>query len=212
MGEDTPVSHGAFRWLRRASQLLLAGIAAYGVVTGNTGLLVNACVSLLVTFVPELVEREYDASIAPPVALWIAVAALLHAAGFLGFYRTVPWYDQLAHGVSAALVAGVGYAVSSGLDSSSRHVSFPPEFRAVFVLVFTLAFGVLWEIAEFGAGGLAQFLGAKKVLVQYGMDDIVYDLVFDAAGALVVALGGTRYFRGLAVTLAGRLGVFRDRS
>lgn len=87
--------------------------------------------------------------------------------------------------LSASVVAGAGYAVVVAVDRASDRTTLPPEFRFV-VLVFVMAIGVLWEIIEFGAELLASAVGAK-VLVQYGLGDIVNDLVFNLVGGLVVA-------------------------
>jgi hypothetical protein len=74
------------------------------------------------------------------------------------------------------------------------------------VLVFVLAFGVLWEILEFATGGVASIVGGEPVLAQYGTRDIVLDLVFNTVGAVLVATLGTDRLgdvaRGLAQALA----------
>lgn len=205
------VSADTLRRLRRGVQVAVAGIIAYAVVSVDVGLAINAGLALVTTFLPEILRRRYDVSVGNALALSIAVAGLLHAVGALGPYKTIPWFDQVAHAVSASLVAGAGYAIVIALDRSSAGVDFPSEFRAAFILIFTLAFGVLWEIAEFTTGGVASLVGGATVLAQYGMDDIVLDLVFDAAGAVLVAVWGTDFFRGLAHSLVGRVGLLRDR-
>lgn len=197
--------------VRRGMQLALVAVTVYAGVTTQFGLLANAGVSLLVTLLPEAIERRSDHSVGSGLALWISTAAFLHAVGALGPYQSIPWYDQVAHTVSATLVAGAGYAVVDALDRSSADVEFPAEFRFLFILVFVLAFGVLWEIAEFASGGLASLIGGEAVLAQYGMDDIVLDLLFNGIGALLVALWGTGYFDALTGALTGHLDVLRRR-
>jgi len=115
---------------------------------------------------------------------------LLHAVGTLGPYERFGWYDSVTHTVSATLVAGVGYAVVDALDQSAESVDVPGEFRFLFILIFVLAFGVLWEISEFASAGLASIVGGEPVLAQYGTSDIVFDLLYNAFGALLVALWG----------------------
>jgi uncharacterized membrane protein len=99
--------------------------------------------------------------------------------------------------VSAALLAGVGYAILVALDRRSERNQFPATFRFVFTATLIMAVGVGWEILEFGAGTVATLLGADEVLVQYGTDDIVFDLAFNTLAAVIVALWGTGYFTGL---------------
>ncbi|NHN46061.1 hypothetical protein G9464_00420 [Halostella sp. JP-L12] len=197
-------------WLAvRAMQVLLVGVAGYAIVTFDLGLLANAVLPLLVTLTPEFVEWRYDHTMSPGLGLWIAAAAFLHTVGALGPYRWIGWYDQVTHTLSATLVAGVGYALVEALDESSSAVDFPPKFRFVFIVLFVVAFGVVWEIAEFASGGLASLFGGQAVLAQYGMRDIVLDLVFNGLGAVAVALWGTGYFDGVATVLSrGVAGVF----
>ena len=185
--------------LARGLQILLFGLIGYGAVLGNGGLLVNGILAVPIVFLPDLLEWRYDHHVDSRVSVWITVAAVVHTAGFLGPYSAQSgvwrWYDQAAHAISASFIAGVGYAVVVAIDRSSTRIDFPDEFRFVFTVCFILAVGVAWEIVEFAAGGLAAMLGNEAALVQYGLDDIVYDLLFNTLAAAAVALFGTHYFR-----------------
>ena len=203
-------------WLAvRAMQALLVAITAYGLVTLDLALAVNGFLPLLVSLVPAAVARRYGHSLGVGLELWVSVAAFLHAVGALGPYESVAGYDVVTHTLTATLVAGVAYAVVVALDESSSAVRFPPEFRFLFILVFVLAFGVLWEIGEFAAGGAARMLGGDEILTQYGMRDTALDLVFDGVGGLIVALWGTGHFRRVATlfseSVAGAFGRQEDR-
>ncbi|PSQ09038.1 hypothetical protein BRC95_01945 [Halobacteriales archaeon QS_5_68_33] len=193
----------------RALQAVLLALVGYGLVTGTVGLAVNAVLSLAVTFVPAGLERRYDHEVDPRLSLWIAVAATVHAVGFLGPYDAqtglLAWYDQVAHMISAGFVAGVGYVLLEALDKGSDRVRFPEEFRLAFVVVFILAFGVLWEIAEFAGGAVGKTVTGQEVLIQYGIVDIVSDLVFNTIAAVAVALWGTGYFDDIGAIATGRL-------
>ena len=166
-----------------------------GVVTLNVSVVVNATIGLAVTFLPALLRRDFSLHLSPGVTLWVALAVLLHTIGMAGPYRTVWWYDNLTHGISAALVAGVGYATVSALDEHRSDLDLPGPFLAVFILLLTLAFGVLWEVLEFAAREAAYALDLDPVLVQYGISDTMLDLVFDAVGAVLVAAFGSRHLR-----------------
>jgi hypothetical protein len=66
----------------------------------------------------------------------------------------------------------------------------------VYILLFTLAAGVFWELLEWVGRDLAQRVGVEPVLVVYGLDDTMLDLAFDVVGGVVAALvGGTRLRR-----------------
>jgi len=174
------------RLLVRLLQVGLAGIVVYGLYRGEVGVAVNGLVSLGVTFLPALLRRDAGISLDTGHVLWISIAVFVHAVGILGPYQNLPWYDSVAHALSASIVAGAGYATVKAIDRNSERTNLPPELQFAFILIFVMAFGVLWEIVEFGAELLAGLVGAK-VLVQYGLDDIVLDLVFNQVGAVVVA-------------------------
>ncbi|WP_114575593.1 hypothetical protein [Saliphagus sp. LR7] len=190
----------------RLIQGALGLIVGYALVTVDFGLVVNAGIPLALTFLPALIRREFDHEMGAPLALWIALASFFHAVGALGPYQTFGWYDSMTHTVSATLVAGVGYAVVDALDRSADSVELPGEFRFVFILVFVLAFGVLWEIGEFASAGLATVVGGEPVLAQYGTSDIVFDLLYNTVGALLIALWGTGYFDGVATLVSRGVG------
>ena len=210
--DATGLTDSSLWYVVRAMQLGLVGIATYGIVDLNVALTVNALLSLSVTLAPEFVRWRYDHTMDASLALWISTAAFLHSIGALGPYENVPGYDIITHTLTATLVAGVGYAVVAALDESSGAVEFPPKFRFLFIVIFVLAFGVVWEIAEFAAGGVGALLGGEEVLTQYGMRDTVLDLVFDGLGAVAVALWGTGAFDGVATVFSrGVAGVFGRR-
>jgi len=207
--DATGLTDSSLWYVVRAMQLGLIGIATYGLVTVDLALTVNALLSLSVTLAPEFVKWRYGHTMDASLALWISTAAFLHSIGALGPYESVPGYDIITHTLTATLVAGVGYALVEALDESSDAVDFPSEFRFLFIVVFVLAFGVVWEIAEFAAGGVGTLLGGQEVLTQYGMRDTVLDFVFDGLGAVAVALWGTGAFDGVATVLSrGVAGVF----
>jgi flagellar biosynthesis protein FliQ len=182
----------------RVMQLGLVGTVLYGLLTVDLALTVNGFLSLLVTLTPEFVKWRYGHTMDASLGLWIGTAAFLHSIGALGPYKNVPGYDIITHTLTATLVAGLAYAIVQALDQSSDAVEFPPSFRFLFIVIFVLAFGVIWEIAEFAAGGVGTLIGGQEVLTQYGMRDTVLDLVFDGLGSVVVALWGTGYFDGVA--------------
>ncbi|MGA9402603.1 hypothetical protein [Haladaptatus sp.] len=196
--------------LVRYLQFAIASVAFVGLVTRNVGVLINGSFALGVTFLPGVLKRDYRLSLSPTLTLWITVAVCLHAIGMLGLYDEVWWWDHLTHLLSATLVAGVGYATARAFDEHSDAVYFPPRFMFVYVLLFTLAAGVIWEVLEFTTRASAGFIGVKPVLIQYGLSDTIVDLIFDAAGAVLVALFGTTLLAETVETLRTRLSREKD--
>lgn len=204
--ERVGVDEVYLRLLVRLLQVALLGITLVGLVRFNWTLVINAGVSLGVTFLPGILDRDFRVPMDAGLTLWITTAVFLHAVGALGPYQWFGWYDSVTHTLSATIVAGAGYASARALAEHDDALEIPPEFMFVFILVFVLAFGVLWEILEFASGGVASIVGGEAVLAQYGVRDIVLDLVFNTVGALLVATLGTEPLRGVARALARSLG------
>jgi hypothetical protein len=190
----------------------LVGMLFIGLDRGDTGVIVNTAVALAVTQLPPVLERNYRIQMDAGLTLWITSAVFLHALGTVGlpgselsFYRSVWWWDHLTHALSSSVVAGVGYATARALDVHSERIYLPPQFMFVFILLFVLAFGVFWEVIEFAIGLLAEVAGTRTVLTQYGLEDTMLDLIFDAIGAVVVAVWGTAHLTGLVETIRRRL-------
>jgi len=190
----------------------LVGMLFIGVERGNVGIVVNTAVALLVTQLPPIMERDYDVPMDPAITLWITGAVFLHALGTVGlpgrtesFYRSVWWWDHVTHALSSSVVSAVGYATTRALDQHSDKIHFLPKFTFVLVLLFVVAFGVFWEVIEFGVGGLASLTGSATVLTQYGLGDTMLDLVFDVIGGVIVAVWGTAYLTDITGAIAERM-------
>ncbi|QSW98877.1 hypothetical protein [Haloterrigena alkaliphila] len=199
------------RQLTHLMEIGLIGMLFVGIERGNGGIVINTGVALLVTQLPPLLERDYEIPMDPRLTLWITTAVFLHAFGTVGLpgatvtlYSQVWWWDHMTHALSASLVAGVGYATVRALHEHADGIYFPRRFVAVFILLFVLAFGVLWEVLEFAIALAADALGMNPVLTQYGLADTMLDFVFNSIGGLIVALWGGAYLTGVS-------GAIRDR-
>jgi len=199
----------------RAMQVLMVMFLGIGIERGSTGLIVNGLVALGVTFLPAALEREYDLPMDAGLTLWITTAVFLHALGVAGvpgltgnLYADgspIPFWDHITHALSASVVAAVGYTVARAIDEHTEDVFLPSRFMFVFILVFVAAFGVFWEVLEFAIGGAATVLGSGSVLTQYGLEDTIYDLVFDLVGAVIVAVWGTAHLTDVAGAVTERI-------
>ncbi|MDG5777744.1 hypothetical protein VB773_13770 [Haloarculaceae archaeon H-GB2-1] len=181
-------------------EVTMVGLFFIGLDRGNTGIIVNTAIGIAVAQLPPLLERDYGITMDPGLTLWLTSAVFLHALGTVGvpgstvnFYRSVWWWDHLTHALSSSVVAGAGYATTRALDRHSESIYLPPKFMFVFLLMFVMAFGVFWEVIEFSLTLAAEAFGSDAVLTQYGLGDTMLDLVFDAAGATVVAIWGTAH-------------------
>ncbi|WP_058825917.1 hypothetical protein [Haloferax sp. Q22] len=175
----------------RAIQAIIVCIFLVGLYTRNLSVVVNAVLALAATFLPAVLRRDWQIRLHPLLGLWLALAVLLHAIGMLGPYHSIDWWDHVTHTLSATVVAAVGYVTARAVDEYTETVYLPDRFMFVYILLFTLAAGVFWEVLEFGARLAADAVGSEAVLVQYGLGDTIVDLVFDTVGAVLVALFGT---------------------
>lgn len=201
-------------WYRLSVRVMQAGmglLVVYAILERRWTLVVNSAVPLAATFLPAVLRRERGYAMDPFVVLWVTLASALHAAGAVWFYGTVGWYDSLTHSISAALVATIGYATARAAERHIRGVTFTDRFRVVFVLLFVLGAGVLWELLEFASGGLAALVGGEALLAQHGADDIAKDLLFDGLAGLVVAVATSGRFDGLVRALTGPVEAVLDR-
>jgi hypothetical protein len=189
--------------LSRSMQILLAIIVLIGLYAGNTGVIVNGLVGIFVTFLPAFLEKKHDLVMDPALVLWITSAVFLHAVGTVAlpgsqsFYRSLWWWDHMTHMLSSSIVAAGGYAAVRALDEHHDDIYLPRKFMFVFIFIFVLAFGVIWELLEFGISGLADMLGSETVLTQYGLEDTMKDIMFNTAGGMLVAFFGEIYLLGI---------------
>ncbi|WP_049898932.1 hypothetical protein [Halococcus agarilyticus] len=189
----------------RAMQVAIGLILVVGLLTRNASVIVNAALALGATFLPALLARDYRIPLDAGLTLWITSALFLHTLGMLGLYDDLWWWDHVTHTLSATIVAAVGYVTARAIDVHREDVYLPPRFLGVFVLIFTLAFGVFWEVLEFVSRIASAALGLDPVLVQYGLDDSLLDLVFDTVGAVLVAAFGTGAVSEVVDALVARL-------
>ncbi|PCR89492.1 hypothetical protein [Natrinema ejinorense] len=197
LGDALGLTDARERRLVRGLQLGLVALLGYGVVTFQFGISGTAGFALGITLLPAWLRREYGYSMDAGLVLWTTTAVILHTMGSLWLYEAYQWYDEIAHTVSASVIAGLGYAAFRAFELHTDEMNVPSTFRSVFIVVFVLAIGVIWEVLEFALGG--------TVVTVYGIDDIVTDFVFNAVGAVIVAIWGTGYVSELVEFFRRRL-------
>lgn len=204
MAIEWPLSDARKRTLSRGSQLGVVVVIAVGLVEGNISVVINGIGALAVTFLPAILRRDYRITLSPGLTLWLSLAVLLHAIGILGPYHNIWWWDHVTHTLSATVIAGLGYSTARAIDLYSDEIYLPPRFLFVYILLFALAFGVGWEVIEFGAREIGEVMGYGPLLVQYGLEDTILDLIFDLIGGVLVASFGTPAFAHVVDSLVDR--------
>ncbi len=192
----------------RVMQACLLIMMFVGIYLKDTHVVLNAIIVLGITFVPIVLTHKYYISLDPSLALWITLAVFLHTLGTVSFYETVARWDNLTHALSASVIAAAGYVVIRAIDIYTDDLYIPPRFMFVFILLFVLAAGVIWEILEFLTDEMVAKFEMDAFLTQHGIDDTMRDMFFDLLGALVVAAWGTAYLSDISYRLARRIETF----
>jgi hypothetical protein len=176
------------RLMSRLMQAGMVGVALAGIVTDNLAWVPAAVVSLLVSLIPSLLRRDLNLVLPLELNFWIVLALFLHVVGgFSGFYDNVPGWDHLTHAMSASLIGALGFVVIVSVDKYVESIHLPRQFLGFFIVMFTMAMGVLWEIMEFANDSIA------GTHLQYGLTDTMLDLLFDGFAAFVVGIAGAHY-------------------
>lgn len=162
---------------------------------------INSVVAVAVVAVPFVLPAVAGPGAPTTLALWLAVAALLHAVGMLGPYDSVRWWDTVTHFVSASFVAALWYAGALVGD-----VPWP----AVTAVLLTFVAGLWWELLELVARELGEALEIEPVLVHYGRRDTLVDLAVDVVGAVAVVVLDVRAFVPVVDRLLGPSSRFLD--
>lgn len=96
----------------------------------------------------------------------------------------------MTYTISATLIASIGYVVLHAFECHSAEIDVPSDVQVVFIIIFVLAFGVIWEMFEFTSVGLVRVIDVRPPVTVYGIDDIVTDMTFNTVGAVIVAIWG----------------------
>ena len=178
------------RRMSRLMQVILVGLLIFGVITLEPKVIINSSLALVITFLPALLERNYRLPLDPWLALWVTAAVFLHTLGSSGLYGYFGWWDHLTHALSASLIAGIGYITVRAIELHSDEIHLPGRFIFAYIIIFVIAFGVIWELFEFGLDIAADETGLTMPLAQHGLDDTVIDLMFNTLGAVIAAVFG----------------------
>lgn len=179
--------------MKLASRAMQAGMVAVivaGVATGNLTWVPGAVASLVISEIPSLLRRDLRLVLPVELNLWIVLALFLHVVGgFSGFYDNLPGWDHLTHVMSSSLIAALGFVAVVAVDKYAESIYLPGSFLAFFIVMFTMAMGVSWELMEYVVDE------ATGSSMQYSLSDTMTDLLFDALAGIVVAAYGTYYLR-----------------
>lgn len=148
---------------------------------------------LVVTLFPVFFRRALDVFIPPEIEVLavLFVFASLFLGEVRGYYVRFWWWDAVLHAASGFLLGILGFLLVYVMNEKEEiGLEMKPGFVALFTFVFAVALGALWEIFEFAMDSVFGLNMQKSGLV-----DTMWDLIVDAAGALVISVLGYGYLR-----------------
>lgn len=174
--------------LARVMQFVLIGIFIYLIFKGNL-LFILAGGAVIVSFLPAILQRSYKVNLPWGLEALIAISLLLDIAGSaFGIYHRTVGYDWFAHFFGIGIIGILAFMIVSSLDFIGE-VKLSIRMIGFFTLVFALAVGALYEMAEYLWDTLL------RTNAQISLDNTMQDLFFDLLGGGAVALFGMAYLK-----------------
>jgi hypothetical protein len=170
-------------------EIIFIGFALQAVVIHDTTRFYVVLVSMIILLVPILFERWSSIRLPFGIKSAIAMALFLHMAGGINrwYWKYMPYYDKLAHVVSALALGLLIFAFFLVLDSWEIHVRPSRILAWIFVLVFL--FGLSWEISEYYIDVLV------KSSYNNGVMDSILDSISNVIGALFAMMIARYYMK-----------------
>jgi hypothetical protein len=170
--------------------LAMAWIVPVELLKGNYPLALMAGIATLVSLLPAALRRSFHIVLPWELELLVVLQIYLHAfwGAWLEMYRVLPFWDKSLHLQGTLLVSLMGFLCVYALHLSGR-LRLSGPFIALFTVVFGNALGVWWEILEFATD---QILSQTT---QSGLNDTMWDLIYNLGGSLLAAGMGWLYIR-----------------
>jgi hypothetical protein len=177
----------ALSWLMK---FILMGLLPYEIYVGDYLFAMATLLAIVLSFVPSMVERNYQIHLPFELDFLITLALFLHT--FLGevlmFYERVWLWDKALHLYGTGVTSMLAFMIVYTLHYTGKlRLTIP--FIGFFTVIFALAVGSLWEMAEFSV----DYIFVKTT--QKGLDDTMWDLIYDLIGGLMIAVLGMVYVR-----------------
>lgn len=177
-------------WAMKSSIL---GVVFYALFyKGDVPLALLALAAFGITLTPTILSRNYRITLPLYLDFLIALALMLDIVFGEGarFYDWVTGWDWMTHFIGTFVIAMFAFSMVYTFHYTGKlRLSLP--FIAFFTMMASLAVGALWEIAEFAV----DHFGYNS---QKGLNNTMWDLIFDAVGGFAVAVLGVLYIRYLA--------------
>ncbi|MCF7846150.1 MAG: hypothetical protein K9L85_02840 [Candidatus Peribacteraceae bacterium] len=176
-------------------KIFMLASAVYFLIVGNLPFGLFSFMALFVSLLPAIVNRSYDTNLPWTLDFFLTLWLACSVVGEIGFYQKFWWWDVLLHFGGTAVLVYLAFVLVFALNFTKKiRLSIPLIGFATFLV--GVAFGAIWEIAEFYAwrltGNDALAMGIPPDF-RAGLFDTFSDLQLDAAGSFLIALIGMKY-------------------
>lgn len=163
---------------------------------------------LLVLKLPDIMRIRLKVEL--PIELSAMIVVFCFVSLVLGdgldFYGRFPWWDSVLHGFSGLILSMVAlWLIHVIMAKNDKYIYFNKYFLCLFLVMFSLGMGALWEIMEYLSDSILGTNSQQFMLTTTGsiitpedeplcghaaLHDTMKDLMFDFGGALLVAIYG----------------------
>jgi hypothetical protein len=184
-----------FDYLTYVMQALIVITSVYSFHIGYYAATFFGLVAVGLSLIPKLVYRKLYVVVPWGVTFLIALTLFLYLAGYSyqWYLDLYPYYKMFSGLIGSITVALLGFLALLIMMRVSTNLQFKRWQIFSFIVIFTLAFGVIWEIWEFTMDTLAK--AYLTTPFQQSNTDTMLDLIIDLAGGMLVAILGTFYLK-----------------
>lgn len=171
-------------------KIALMGLFPYAISIGDYPLSALVLLAIYLSLIPSILESNYRITLPFEIDFLVTLALFNHTflGEVVGLYQKWSYWDDLLHVFGSAVVALIAFMIVYTLHYTKK-LRLTISFIGLFTVTFSLAVGVLWEVAEFIVD-----LTLDKV-TQDDLTDTMLDLIYDIAGGVVVAFLGMLYVK-----------------
>jgi len=183
-------------------RILLVIMSLEGLYLLYSGQWLSFFLILLIIFAllaPVVFKNQLNVTV--PAEFHISVVLFSFAALYLGevqqFYQRLWWWDIALHATAGLLMGIIGFLMVYILNETERvRLNLTAGFIAFFAFLFAIAIGTFWEIFEFSVDQIFGMNMQKPMLGDpSGLTDTMWDVIVNAAGALLISLTGWWYLK-----------------
>ena len=146
------------------------------IITGNYQNAMLCVLSLVLFFVPAIIQDKMKLTI-PPV-FQVIIFSFIFAAEILGevnhYYVRIPGWDTMLHTMNGFLCAAIGFSLIYLLNRKSDNFNLSPFYLTLVAFCFSMTVGVVWEFFEFTMDQLF-FLDMQKDFIVREFGSVTLD-------------------------------------